>query len=723
MESPADGKFRFENFELDCAKRVLKRDGEPVALKSKTIDLLQHLVENHGRLITKQELLDCVWPEQFVEENNLTVQISALRKVFGPGQFIATIPGKGYKFVAEVSQTGVPEELIIEQRSFSRITIEEHESRTATETERASRGVSSTALKAIAATATVGLLLLSTLGFVYWRQTANAGTDNYKLAKLTTSGDITSATITPDGNYTVFARKEAGGESLWLRQIASGSQQQIVAPKPIRYVGLTVTPDGRSIYATTFSPELPDPQVWQMPLLGGDHKVIDGVTSGAAVSFSPDGEKIAYTESRSSMNETQLLTSNANGTDKKVIRRATDGRRSFPNFNANPVAWSPDGSVIAAAVEQSTDSVKCGIILADPENKTEKYATDRRWDVIEHLAWIDSDTLAFIGYTIDPWIGQVWTVSRSSGEVRQITNDLSNYSWLASTGGKILTVQRNSSSHISVNDLNFADATASGRAVRAESGEINQVAFAPDGSILFGSSATGKREIWKMDADGSNAKQLTANANITFGLSVSSVDGSMVFCSSENGKHLLKLADADGRNIRLLTDGPEDVNPNFTPDGRSVIFQKGLNNKTVTLWRMAIDGGSRKQLTQTSGVKPTVSPDGSKVAYYFMDQTVDGLWKVGIISTDDGTPLNKLSFPKPVTERQMQWLADGSAIGQIFYEGDRIDLLVMPLDGSGSKLISDVGRGEVQSLAFSRDGKKLAISYTEQRPDVVLISR
>jgi len=138
---------------------------------------------------------------------------------------------------------------------------------------------------------------------------------------------------------------------------------------------------------------------------------------------------------------------------------------------------------------------------------------------------------------------------------------------------------------------------------------------------------------------------------------------------------------------------------------------------------MAIDGGSRKQLTQTSGVKPTVSPDGSKVAYYFMDQTVDGLWKVGIISTDDGTPLNKLSFPKPVTERQMQWLADGSAIGQIFYEGDRIDLLVMPLDGSGSKLISDVGRGEVQSLAFSRDGKKLAISYTEQRPDVVLISR
>ena len=722
MESLAAGKFRFDDFELDCSKRVLKRNGEPVALKSKTIDLLQHLVENHGRLITKQELLDCVWPDQFVEENNLTVQISALRKVFGPGQFIATIPGKGYKFVADVTQPGVQDELIIEQRSFSRITIEEHESRTATETD-ASHHVNSTWLKAIAASAAIGLLLLTTLGFVYWRQTAKAGSDNYKLAKLTSSGDITAATITPDGNYTVFARKEAQGESLWLRQIASGSQQQIMGAKPIRYVGLAVTPNGGSIYATTFSPELPDPQLWQIPLLGGDHKVIDGVTSGSAVSFSPDGARIAYAESRSSQNETQVLTSNSDGTDKKVILRGPDGKRSFPNFNASPVAWSPDGSVIAAAVEQGSDSVKYGIVLAGLENKTEKYVTERRWDVIEHLAWIDDDTLAFIGYTIDPWIGQVWTVSRSTGEVRQITNDLSSYSWLGSSGGKLLTVQRNSSSHIAVNDIDVVAGTASGRDVRAESGEINQVAFSPEGSLVFGSNASGKREIWKMDADGSNAKQLTANANITFGLSISPVDGSMVFCSSENGKHLLKLADADGRNIRLLTEGPEDVNPNFTPDGRSVIFQKGLNNKTVTLWRLSIDSGSRSQLLRTAGGKPTVSPDGSKAAYYFMDQAAAGIWKVGIISTENGTPLQKLSFPKPVIERQMRWLADGSAIGQIFYEGDRVDLLVIPVDGSVSKLISGVGRGDVQSLAFSRDGRKLAISYTVQRPDIVLISK
>ena len=722
METLADGKFRFENFELDCAKRTLVRDGKVVALKSKTFDLLQHLVENHGRLITKDELMARVWADQFVEENNLTVQISALRKVFGSSRFIATVPGKGYKFVADILKVDGDEDLIIEQRSFSRITIEEHEPRT----ERRIGHVSAISVSRwkVFAGAMIGIaVLMIGLGFVYKQQRASAGTENYKLAKITSSGDVTSATITPDGSYAVFARKEPGGESLWLRQIANGTQQLILTVKPVRFVGLAITPDGSSIYATTFSPTLPDPQIWQMPLTGGDVKIIDGVTTGAAVSFSPDGAKIAYTESRSSMKETQLLTSNADGTGKKVILHAADGKRSFPNFNDNPVAWSPDGKVIAAAIEQVSDTLKSGIILVDPDSGSERYVSDRRWDVVDHLAWIDGDTLAFIAYSINPWLGQVWSVSRTTGEVRRITNDLSSYSWLACANGKILTVQQNSSSHIAVADIDEKAGTLARRDILTESGEVSNVNFLPDGSIVYSSNATGQHEIWKMDRDGANPKRLTSNADITFGLAVSPVDESFVFCSSENGKHMLKIADADGRNIRLLTQGPEDLNPNFTADGRSVIFQKGLNNKTVTIWRTSLDTGGQTQLTQTSSSKPAVSPDGSRIAFYFMDQANDGLWKVGIISSDDGSLVGKLSFPRPVTERQLRWFADGNAIGQILYEGDRIDLLVMPLNGGEAKILTDIGKGSAQSFALSRDGKSLLISFADQRPDVVLVSR
>ncbi len=111
MEALTAAKFRFGEFELDCARRTLVRGGEPLTLNSKTFDLLQQLVENHGSIMSKDELMDRVWPDQFVEENNLTVQISALRKVFGDKvgsyRFIQTVPGKGYSFIEAVERTEI----------------------------------------------------------------------------------------------------------------------------------------------------------------------------------------------------------------------------------------------------------------------------------------------------------------------------------------------------------------------------------------------------------------------------------------------------------------------------------------------------------------------------------------------------------------------------------------------------------------------------------------
>ncbi len=106
METISEKTFSFAEFELDTAKRLLLKAGQPLALNPKAFDLLTVLVNNHGQILSKDELLDRVWEGSFVEENNLTVHISALRKIFGEKkgehQFIATIPGKGYKFVAEI---------------------------------------------------------------------------------------------------------------------------------------------------------------------------------------------------------------------------------------------------------------------------------------------------------------------------------------------------------------------------------------------------------------------------------------------------------------------------------------------------------------------------------------------------------------------------------------------------------------------------------------------
>ena len=98
--------FSFGEFELDGSKRLLRKGGKPVPITSKVFDLLWVLVLNHGRLLTKDELLDTVWEGLFIEENNLSVHISTLRKIFGEKKgehnFIVTLPGKGYQFIAEI---------------------------------------------------------------------------------------------------------------------------------------------------------------------------------------------------------------------------------------------------------------------------------------------------------------------------------------------------------------------------------------------------------------------------------------------------------------------------------------------------------------------------------------------------------------------------------------------------------------------------------------------
>ena len=106
---------------------MLTRDGEQVPLSAKGFDLLCRLIDGHGEVVSKDVLLESVWPGQFVEENNLSVQISALRKLLSNGsgsqQYITTISGRGYSFVAPVERGD--NDLVVEQRTFERLTIEQ----------------------------------------------------------------------------------------------------------------------------------------------------------------------------------------------------------------------------------------------------------------------------------------------------------------------------------------------------------------------------------------------------------------------------------------------------------------------------------------------------------------------------------------------------------------------------------------------------------------------
>src|SRR5215510_7111864 len=108
MNSSAKHFYQFDQFRLDPAERLLRRDGQPVSLTPKAFDVLVYLVEHHGHLVEKSTLMAALWPDAIVEEANLAFQISALRKALGDGgegeALIQTVPTRGYRFVAPVTR-------------------------------------------------------------------------------------------------------------------------------------------------------------------------------------------------------------------------------------------------------------------------------------------------------------------------------------------------------------------------------------------------------------------------------------------------------------------------------------------------------------------------------------------------------------------------------------------------------------------------------------------
>ena len=127
METLKTKNFRFAEFELDGVKRLLLRNGKPVNLNPKAFELLLAMVESRGEILTKDGLLEKVWPDQIIEEGNLKVHVSTLRKVLGQSgnnnRFIVTVPGRGYSFVADLEE-GANREIVIESRTYSNVIVE-----------------------------------------------------------------------------------------------------------------------------------------------------------------------------------------------------------------------------------------------------------------------------------------------------------------------------------------------------------------------------------------------------------------------------------------------------------------------------------------------------------------------------------------------------------------------------------------------------------------------
>ena len=742
MSRQAKDLYEFGPFRIDVAERLLSREGQNVPLTPKAFDTLLVLVENRGHLLEKDELMQKLWPDTFVEEANLTNNISQLRKALGDDssghRYIETVPKRGYRFGASVRMCRKESsDLVVEQHTRASLLIEE-------ETDSPDPGGFDGAIlaKEPSRTPSYRVTDIRTIGRAIWLVGALIAVasaiwlyrslaiskpttpparpfQNAKLTKLTGTGKVTNAAISPDGKYVCYAMNESDGQSLWLRQVSTSSNIRIIPPVQGIYWGLTFAPDGEYIYCVVFEGDKGDTTLYRIPVLGGIAKVLTDCPD-SAISFSPDGTRFAYVYAPSSTGRSLLRIADAEGSEARTIAE----RRQPEYFGPYPSgpAWSPDGKTILCAARSSDNNYGVHPIGVRAEGGLEAMLSAQPWTSIRRLAWL-SDGRGFImtAQAHSSAYSQVWYVGYPGGEAREITNDFSEYSSLSLTANsdQLLTVQTNARFGLWVAPTNNFERQ---KQLATESGELSNLCWTVDNRIVYRSIASGVPSARMIDADGGGEKQLAMEVLGEKGLSVSRDGNRIVFASNRAGRFNIWRMDMDGANLKQLTDGMGEAFPQCSPDGRWVVFQSGVGNVTSTLWRVAIDGGEPVKLTSNHSIAPAISHDGSLVAYFYLDRDKpDSPWRLGIVSFFDGAFVTSVGIPPTAISRFVRWTPDGKALAYIADEGEASNIWVQRLDGGPAKKLTNFETEIVAAFDWSPDGKQLLISRGTKTSDVVII--
>ncbi|MDQ4121383.1 MAG: protein kinase [Acidobacteriota bacterium] len=534
-----------------------------------------------------------------------------------------------------------------------------------------------------------------------------------KITRLTTTGKASGVGISPDGKYVVHVQIEGGQQSLWMRQVATQSNVQIVAPAPVFYAdSMTFSPDGNYVYYNITSQDYPQRALFQVPTLGGTPKKLLENINSSPITFSPDGKQFAFVRNAPGK-ESALMIANADGTNEQKLVTVKNPPEAILSS-----AWSPDGKRIAY-VAGNFDSNNQTIFETQVADGSTKPLTAQRWLRVSRLAWLaDGSGLLMLATPGQSFVYQIWHLSYPEGEARQLTNDLNDYRGmsLAADSNTLSVVQSETQASIWI--MTAGDVSRA-RPVTSGSGKAdNSPAWTPDGRIVYHSNASGNNDIWITNADGGNPKQLTANARVNQAPAVSPDGRYIVFHSDRAGVPHLWRMKLDGSDQQQLTNGASgEQNAQFSPDGRWIVYRTIFGRATV--WKIPADGGEPVQLTDKISRLPTISPDGKLVAYLFRPDD-NAPWRVAVVQVDGGEPLKTFDV-SPATPL-LRWTPDGRAVAYIDSKNGVSNIFAQPLDGGAPKQLTDFKADSIFSFAFSPDGKQLALSRGTVNNDVVLIS-
>ncbi|HKS72241.1 MAG TPA: protein kinase, partial [Terriglobales bacterium] len=469
----------------------------------------------------------------------------------------------------------------------------------------------------IATIAVVALLLLAAGGFGIYELLSRNGPvpfQNFTITQITNTGKAVAAAISPDGKYILNVQNDGGLQSLWLRNVPTGSDTQVVPPAAAVYASLAFSPDGNYIYFR--KADIGTESSWGLyrtPVLGGTPQfIVKDIDTG--ISFSPDGAHIAYARGNDpEIGKYRLLTANLDGSDEKVVRIAADLQNDFPRF----VSWSPDGKRIAYdvyALSEALGSVKAFDVASQQVQPLVSF----RDSLLHEINWVPGGQWLLAVYQQKgPSYNrtQIGLISRAGGAIQPVTRDTNSYKTLtvSADGKTAATVQvRETPSLVVLPGAGFTGNTAVQPLPQAQ--DVAAVDWSNDGKLLV----SDRQSVRRMSADGTGATTLLSDPNAWI-LDVTHCGDrylvlSWAFHGGTNSDWLWR-ANADGSNLKQLSNGAFDNYPVCSPDGKWVYYDKATGPHFFM--RVSIDGGEPQPVPGSdvpkmfgTGAGLAVSPDG-----------------------------------------------------------------------------------------------------------------
>lgn len=599
------GIFEFGAFVLDVGARRLQRGDETVTLTPKVFETLRVLVENAGRLLTKEEMMKAIWPDRFVEEANLTQNISVLRRALGEAEsgtkYIATYPGKGYQFIAPVrgSDCGAPE----------------------TPVQAAARAGRPLRIRLWAAL--VAVLVVAAI--VVLTQTGRRAAPELRRVPLTRlPGGEYQPAISRDGTKLAFVWDQEGprGTSLLVKGPEDDSPRPL-SRGPFDHSSPTWSPDGRFLAYLRYEPEAT--KVIVRPERGGPEKEIASLFPSRYglvcrhLDWSPDGKTLAVDDKTSPAEPFGIsLVDLDTGAKKRLSRPDSDIIGDVdPRF-------SPDGKLVSFV--RMMYRFNHELFVAPVGGGPARQLTHDGKQIGGHDWSPDGSSILFSSDRTGEFA--VWRLDVARGKL--LPAGISGFSpfqlSVARTGGRLVYSEF-------AQDLNIwrLEIPAVGSRTQpawtrviASTGEDMLPQLSPDGKrICFRSNRADGEQLWISGADGSGQAQLTRGA-LRPAVGRWSPDGnSIVFNSAV--VQTMYVVDAAGGVPRLLG-GINGGHPAFSSDGRAVYY-----SDAGAIMSLRLPAGPATLVTASGGFPKIPSADGRHL-YFIPGRTETAIWRLALNS-------------------------------------------------------------------------------------------